>query len=86
MPETFTAYYQPAIGETGVNIGVVYTGAVRILPVVLDPSANYSPSMRLVRVDLGWVTHFGRSNAVVHRRSMQTYVGRYGLQNYIYNN
>jgi hypothetical protein len=86
LPSTFTAYYQPAIGGTGVNVGVVYTGAVTIAPVTLDPPASYSPNMRLVTVQLGWLSRSGRSNAIVHQRSMQTYVGRYGLQNYIYHN
>jgi hypothetical protein len=42
--------------------------------------------MRQVTVRLGWLSTFGRSNTIVKKRSMRTYVGRYGMQNYIYNN
>jgi len=86
IPQTFTAYYQPALGATGQNVGVLYTGSITISPVTLFPPASYSPDMRQVTVRVGWLSSMGRSNVIVRQRTMRTYVARQGLQNYIYNN
>ena len=86
IPSTFTAYYQPAVGGTGVNAGVVYTGSLAVSSVSFDPPASYSTNMRMITVRIGWLSTFGRSNTIVRQRAMRTYVGRNGMQNYIYNN
>lgn len=73
IPATFTAYYNP----NDTNSGVVYTGTMRIGS---GPSGlGYSADMRQVTVGISW-----NSGGHSHSRSMQTYVSRHGLQNYIY--
>ena len=86
LPEDFTAYYYPAIGNTGLNSGVCYTGRLSIDSVSLEPWASYASDMRRVTVQVQWVSRFGPSNTLVRTRRMRTYVARYGMQNYIYNN
>ncbi len=86
LPGTFTESYYPQIDGTNANPGLVYTGSVSVASVSLFPPATYSPDMRLVTVRVGWLTSYGRSNVHVRQRSMSTYVGRNGMQNYIFNN
>ena len=86
LPSTFTAYYHPAIGGTGVNSGVRFDGTLSVGAVSLSPWASYADNMRLVTVTVNWRTQFGSSNSVLRTRRMRTYVARYGMQNYIYNN
>lgn len=83
VPTAFTAYYYP--NAEGTNVGVLYTGSVTISSVNLYPPASYSPDMRQITVRVGWLTGSGDST-IVRRRSMRTYVGRNGMQNYIYHN
>lgn len=85
LPSSFTAYYYPAVG-TGVNAGVCYTGTLAVASVSLSPNPSYASDMRLVTVTVKWVSRFGPDNNLVRTRRMRTYVARYGLQNYIYNN
>ncbi len=86
IPSTFTAYYYPSVDGTNGGSGVMYTGSVSISSVSLWPAASYGADMRQVTVRVGWLTTYGQDKAISHRRSMRTYVGRNGLQNYIYNN
>lgn len=86
VPATFTAQYYPAIAGTGVSSGITYTGRLSITPVALNPAASYAGDMRLVTVSIGWLSSGRGSNKLVRTREMQTYVGRYGMQNYIYHN
>lgn len=58
--------------------GVSYTGLVSV---AATPFSNsYSSSMRLISVQVGWVS------GTYHSRSMSTYVSQDGLENYVYNN
>jgi uncharacterized protein (TIGR02598 family) len=61
--------------------GIVYTGQVLVASV---PFTNvYSPNMRQVTVNVGWVS--GNSGNTARTRSMSTFVSQQGMQNYIYN-
>jgi len=42
-------------------------------------SNSYSTNLKQITVTLGWV-----SGNMPHTRSMQTYVGQAGMQNYVY--
>jgi hypothetical protein len=76
IPNSFTAtYYPPGLST---NSGITYTGALQITSV--DLGATYSTNMRMIRVSVKWP-----SGKVVRNRSMNTYVGANGLQNYIFN-
>lgn len=83
VPTNFTEYYYPDGHNNGG--GIAYTGTVTISPVNFYPPASYSTDMRRVTVQVGWVAGSG-TNAIVRTRTMRTLVGRYGMQNYIYNN
>lgn len=72
VPTTFNA---PMYG-TG-SAGAVYQGTVTISRAGLTEA--YADDLRLVRVDLTW-----QSGNMTRRRSMSSFVARYGLQNYIY--
>ena len=60
------------------NLGVTYTGQVSIKPFSV-PNTRYTNDMREITVSLAWKT-----GEVQRRRSLTTYVSRYGIQNYIY--
>lgn len=74
IPATFTAPFYP---KSPTNSGLVYYGSLSITNVVV--TENYSNALRLVILRLTWT-----SGNVQRQREMQTYVSRYGLQNYIY--
>jgi hypothetical protein len=86
LPSSFTAYYYPAIGGTGVNSGVCYTGTLAVSSVSMSPTPSYASDMRQITVTVQWVSRFGPNNSLVRTRKMRTFVSRYGMQNYIYNN
>ena len=62
---------------TASGTGVQYTGAVVVAAVPISPT--YSNHLRQVTVTVGWI-----SGNVSRTRSMVTYAGEQGLQNYIY--
>jgi type II secretory pathway pseudopilin PulG len=72
VPPTFNA---PMYG-TG-SAGSVYQGTVTISRAPL--TEPYADDLRMVRVDLTW-----QSGNMTRRRSMTSFVARYGLQNHIY--
>ena len=75
IPSGFTNYYYPS-GSPG-NQGAVYRGTTTIASAPVGGS--YAGDMKLVSVQLTWT-----SSNVQRKRSMQTFVSRYGLQNYVY--
>jgi type II secretory pathway pseudopilin PulG len=83
LPNTFTDYYYPSgLGGFSSN-NTMYTGSVTIANVTLNPSASYSTNMQEIIVKVGWKDVFyGRTNT--HVRTFNTYVARYGIQNYVY--
>ncbi len=74
----FTNYYYPD-GLASGSAGVVYTGSVTIASVPSTIPSAYTNSMKQVSVSLGW-----KSGKIWRTRDMNTYVARYGLQNYVY--
>jgi type II secretory pathway pseudopilin PulG len=83
LPNAFTDYYYPAgIGGFSSN-NTVYTGSVTIANAVLKPSATYSNNMQQIIIKVGWQDVFyGRTNS--HVRTFNTYVAKWGLQNYVF--
>lgn len=86
FPLTFTEYYDPLAGASGLT----YTGSVLnasgsvAFPAPPGVSSAlpdaYRTNMALVRIQVAWT-----SDGKLRTREMQTYVARYGIQNYIYN-
>lgn len=82
VPKTFQATYTEAAaeskhGKTAGSVGTIYNGTLSIsnAPIL----ANYGANMRLATVNLTWTT--GRT---ARQRSMQTFITRDGLYNYVY--
>jgi uncharacterized protein (TIGR02598 family) len=75
IPTTFTVNYDPA--TTNVSSGIVYSGKVTLSKVVLGTS--YDNDLRQVTVQVNWKT-----GGLARQRSINTYICRTGLQNYLY--
>ena len=84
IPTSFTSYYYP-LATNGESLGVPYSGTLTITKPTLTPAASYTDDMRLITVAIRWTNTYG-ANQIVRTRQIQTYVGRMGLQNYIFNN
>jgi len=72
IPDTFAARYAPNAS----NPGITYNGTIRISAMGPEP---YTTDMRMVTVVLTW-----QSGPRTNTRVLTSYVGRYGLQNYVY--
>jgi len=80
---TFQENYDP-FSTNAQSSGAIYYGTVAISSAGGIPnSASYYPNLDLVTVNLGWTNTY-RGSAIPHTRQMQTYVARYGLQNYVW--
>ena len=78
-PPMFTNYFYPP-GLAQSSSGVQYNGQMIVTTnLVLSPPATYSTNLRMVTVQVQWI-----SGNLTRTRSMSTYVGRNGVQNYIY--
>jgi prepilin-type N-terminal cleavage/methylation domain-containing protein len=77
VPSTFSASYSVANPTNAPSGSLVYSGTVVVTNVPV--SENYSNDLRMMVISLSW-----RSRGLTHRRSMTTYVSKYGLQNYVY--
>jgi len=75
VPTTFTEPFYA--GKTANESGILYTGKVTIASAPITES--YKNDMRLVTMQVTW-----QSAGVERSREMQTFISRYGLQNYIY--
>jgi len=75
IPTTFTNSY--AVDTQGRSTGVTYSGTMSIVKAPI--SASYSSDLKLVTVTLNWT-----SSGAPRTRSMQTFVARQGLQQYVY--
>ena len=81
LKTTFQEVYDP-LGQTNQTSGAVYVGRVDLsIPGTLP--AAYQSNMRAVTVSIYW-TNYNGSKKIVRSRQAQTYVARYGIQNYIY--
>ncbi len=77
VPTNFTASYSVATPTNATASAQMYTGAVAVaMPAI---SENYSNDLRQVQLSLTW-----QSEGLLHKRTMTTFVSRYGLQNYVY--
>lgn len=72
IPQTFTASYAP----NAANQGISYDGTIRVSVVGPEP---YTTDMRMVTIVLSWKS--GKRN---NTRVLTSYIGRYGLQNYVF--
>jgi prepilin-type N-terminal cleavage/methylation domain-containing protein len=75
---SFTNSYYPDGITTGTS-GITYTGSITVVKLATNLPSTYRDNMRQVNVQVGWM-----SRNVPRERSMQTFVARYGIQNYIY--
>lgn len=84
IPSTFVESFYPTstnfslstVTTNTTGSGFTYYGSVAIGSAGF--TQNYSNSMKLVTITLRW------TNGVERSQSMSTYVGQYGIQNYIY--
>lgn len=76
IPTNFVAYYYPNT-NIAISQGVTYTGTVSITNSTLTES--YATNLKNVRLELSWMSG-GQSRV----RTMETLVGRKGLQAYVY--
>lgn len=75
---TNSFYETNSIGSSAATgTGTTFTGLVSVASVPF--SNSYSTNLRQITVTLGWV-----SGSLSHTRTMQTYVGQAGMQNYVY--
>ena len=79
LKPSFTNYYDPASKS-----GTLYRGFVTTSTPGLT-GVGYSNDMRRLTVTLYWTNYqHGSTNKIVRSRQMQTYIARYGMQNYLY--
>ncbi len=72
-----TTFCEPFYPKGGTNSGLVYNGTVVVTNAPI--SETYRNDLRLVVLNVSWT-----SGNVLRQREMQTYISRYGLQNYLY--
>jgi type II secretory pathway pseudopilin PulG len=82
LPANFTAPYYTTGTTNTVAVGPTYAGTITMAPPKGSAlSASYTNDMLVVSVKVAW-TNMG----MVHARALNTYVSRYGIQNYLINN
>jgi Tfp pilus assembly protein PilV len=74
IPQTFTDNF---FATTNGNGGLVYTGAVQIVNAPITEA--YSNDLKQVTIQVRW-----KSGKTLRTREMQTFIGKNGLQSYIY--
>ncbi|MEY2408505.1 MAG: hypothetical protein QOF48_1175 [Verrucomicrobiota bacterium] len=79
MPTNFTASYYDNGTTNNTSPGITYSGSIKVSPF---PTAdrNYSNDMRVVTITINWT-----SGKLPRTRTLNTYYGRYGIQNYVAN-
>ena len=82
IPTTFTAPYYSATGASNDTGGLTYYGSVSVLPPVSWQlsGAVYTNDLRVVAVRVYWT-----NQGLPHQRQLNSYVSRYGIQNYAIN-
>jgi len=82
FPLSFSESYDP----TGTNGGILYVGTVTTdVATVIPNSAAYQSNMCVATINLYW-TNYNGTRKIVHNRTSQTLIARYGIQNYIWGN
>jgi len=79
MPTNFTASYYDNGTTNNTTPGITYTGTVLVAPYTAA-DRNYSNDLRVVTVTVNWT-----SGKMARSRTMSTYFGKYGIQNYVAN-
>jgi len=82
VPTTFTDYFYPQGLKGSTNEGTVYTGTITIYKGNAI-STSYANSLALVVVSVSW-SDVVRGVTNAHTDTMSTYIGQYGVQNYVY--
>ena len=77
IPTNFAASYSIANPTNAPAKALIYTGTVTITNAPI--SEVYSNDLKMMVINLKW-----QSRGINHRRTMTTFVSRYGLQNYVY--
>ena len=78
-PSNTTAYFDESTDTT--NHGTVYTVSFSRTPGPAGLPSTYKTNVMLVTVSASWTS--GTATNIQHSRSMQTYVARSGIQNYV---
>ena len=81
-PTSFTDWYDPSRTNTQSG-GVMYQGSFSATNAPTTLPAAYRDKMLTATVTVYWTNNLN-GTSVVHSRQMQTYVARYGMQNYVY--
>jgi|SRR5712671_6034948 len=85
IPATFTNSFYPVGVGGSTNLGVTYYGTMTVTTnITLTPTASYSANMAKVTITLVWTNNGYGRGALAHSASMNTYVSRNGLQNYVF--
>lgn len=83
VPTNFTDFYYPVgLGGYYTN-GITYRGTVTFSSPFASNAPSYAANMRRVTVTVTW-TNGALGSATIHTQQMQTFVARYGVQNYVY--
>ena len=76
VPTTFTAPYSDTGATNYPTNSLVYTGTITFAD--YPAGKNYSAYLKVMSLDLTWT-----SGGAPRTRQLSTYVGRYGIQNYV---
>ena len=84
-PISFVEQYDsPSNGISTVAAGTVYVGTVTTnVATPIPDTCGYKTNMCMATISLFWTNVYGKQ-VVVHNRSLQTLISRYGIQNYIW--
>src|SRR6266404_2701974 len=84
LQPAFTDYYDPT-GTNTQSAGALYKGFVTTNAATGVPS-DYMNNMLAITVTIYWTNYLQKpnTNLIVRSRQMQTFVARYGMQNYVY--
>jgi Tfp pilus assembly protein PilV len=82
FPLSFSESYDP----TSTNGGILYVGTVTTnVASIIPNSAAYQSNTCVATINLYWTNNNG-TRKIVHSRTSQTLIARYGIQNYIWGN
>jgi prepilin-type N-terminal cleavage/methylation domain-containing protein len=80
-PINFVTTYDPSGSSSA---GTVYRGTITTNAVTGFPSGTlYTNNLRLLTASIFWTNTMGKQS-IPHSRTMQTYIARYGIQNYVW--
>ncbi len=81
-PVSFTEVYDP--NSPNGSVGTRYVGMISTNdPTGIPNTMSYRSNMCMATITLFW-TNFNGTRKVIHSRTSQTLVARYGIQNYIW--